>query len=122
MKIIIILLCFAANLQTALAQKLNVDSILRKMSVEKEDDKKVDLAVSLFLNGLDRDPYLTIQTGQALLKQGMENNDQIKEAAATAIHELYQVAMPPHELLVNETKPEFIGNYTIVTFGFVNYS
>ena len=85
MKIIIILLCFAANMQMVIAQKLNVDSILRKMSVEKDDDKKVDLAVSLFLTGLDRDPYLTIQTGQALLKQGVENNDQIKEASAYCI-------------------------------------
>jgi tetratricopeptide (TPR) repeat protein len=55
------------------------------LSVEKDDDKKVDLAVSLFLTGLDKDPYLTMETGQALLKQGLENNDQTREAAAYCI-------------------------------------
>ena len=85
MKKIITLICFIAVMQTAFAQKQNVDSILQKIAVEKDDDKKVDLTVSLFLNGLDRDPYLTIQTGQALLKQGMENNDPIKEGSAYCI-------------------------------------
>ena len=85
MKRIICLFCFLACMLTANAQKLNVDSILKKIAVEKDEDKKVDLAVSLFLTGLDRDPYLTIQTGQALLKQGSENNDPIKEASGYCI-------------------------------------
>ena len=43
----------------------------------------------------------------------------IKEAAAQAILQIYQVALQPNDLLVSETKPEFEGEYTIVTFGFV---
>jgi len=39
----------------------------------------------LFLTGLDKDPFLTIETGKALLTQGQENNDQIKEAGAYCI-------------------------------------
>ena len=85
MKKIIILFCFIASMQSVLAQTQDIDSLLQKFAVEKDDDKKVDLTVSLFLTGLDRDPYLTIQTGQALLKQGLENNDLIKEASAYCI-------------------------------------
>jgi tetratricopeptide (TPR) repeat protein len=69
----------------AFPQNTSVDSLLQKLSVEKDNDKKVDLAVKLFLIGLDKDPYLTMETGQKLLKQGMENNDQIKEASAYCI-------------------------------------
>ncbi len=43
----------------------------------------------------------------------------IKETAVHAIQNLYGVNMQASELLVNETKPEFEGEYTIVTFGFV---
>ena len=43
----------------------------------------------------------------------------IKETAVYAIQNLYGINMQTNELLVNETKPEFDGEYTIVTFGFV---
>ena len=89
MKKIICLVCFIAGISIAIgtadAQELNVDSILQKISVEKDEDEKVDIVVSLFLNGLDRDPYLTIQTGQSLLKQGLENHDPIIEASGYCI-------------------------------------
>jgi arginyl-tRNA synthetase len=45
--------------------------------------------------------------------------DQIKSAASAAIKTLYQVDMQPHEVLVNATKPEFEGDYTVVLFAFV---
>jgi tetratricopeptide (TPR) repeat protein len=69
----------------AFPQSQAVDSLLQKLAVEKNEDKKVDLIVSLFLTGLDKDPYLTIQTGHAVLKQAQENNDLIKEASAYCI-------------------------------------
>lgn len=43
----------------------------------------------------------------------------IKEVTATAIHQLYQVELAPQEVLVNATKPEFEGDYTVVLFAFV---
>ncbi len=41
---------------------------------------------------------------------------EIKNAGAAAIHSLFQVEIKPGELLVNETKPEFEGDYTLVLF------
>ncbi len=44
---------------------------------------------------------------------------QIKVAAARAIKELYGVELQLNEVLVNATKPEFEGDYTVVLFAFV---
>jgi len=43
----------------------------------------------------------------------------IKEVTAAAIHQLYQVELAPQDVLVNATKPEFEGDYTVVLFAFV---
>jgi tetratricopeptide (TPR) repeat protein len=59
-----------------------VDSLLQKIAIEKNEDKKVDLIVSIWATGLDKDPYQLIQTGQALLKQAKIDNDYVKEASA----------------------------------------
>jgi tetratricopeptide (TPR) repeat protein len=85
MKNLLFLFSFLLCIYTAFPQSRPVDSLLQKLAVEKSEDKKVDLIVSLFLTGLDKDPYLTIQTGQAVLKQAQENNDLIKEASAYCI-------------------------------------
>jgi len=45
--------------------------------------------------------------------------DQIKKAASEALLSIYQVSVPAHSILVNATKPEFEGNYTVVLFAFV---
>ena len=45
--------------------------------------------------------------------------DQLKKAASEALFSLYQVSVPPSAILVNATKPEFEGNYTVVLFAFV---
>lgn len=82
MKKIIILLCFIAGVQPAFSQKLNVDSLLQKLAVEKNDDKKINLIVSIWDSRSSFDPDPLIQTGQALLKQAEENKDIIKEASA----------------------------------------
>ncbi len=44
---------------------------------------------------------------------------QIKDAAAIAIKNLYQLDIAKEKIQVNETKPEFEGDYTIVLFGFI---
>ncbi len=43
----------------------------------------------------------------------------IKKAAAAAIKELYKIEIDESGILVNATKPEFEGDYTIVLFAFV---
>lgn len=43
----------------------------------------------------------------------------IKEATAKAIKQLYGIQIQPAEVLVNATKPEFEGDYTVVLFALV---
>ena len=43
----------------------------------------------------------------------------IKEAAVKAIQEKYGVSITPRELTINQTKPEFEGDYTVVLFTLV---
>lgn len=45
--------------------------------------------------------------------------NRIKEAAASSIHQLYGCSVLPDQVLVNQTKPEFEGDYTVVLFAFV---
>jgi len=44
---------------------------------------------------------------------------QVKQAAVKAIASLYQIELKEESILVNATKPEFEGDYTIVLFAFV---
>ena len=43
----------------------------------------------------------------------------LKQAASKALAALYQYEMAPEHILINQTKPEFEGDYTIVLFSFV---
>lgn len=43
----------------------------------------------------------------------------IKQAAASSINELYGASLQSEQVLVNLTKPEFEGDYTVVLFAFV---
>jgi hypothetical protein len=63
MKKIITLFCFVANMQIAYAQMTNVDSILQKVAVEKDDDKKFDLLISLAATEINNSPEWCIETG-----------------------------------------------------------
>ncbi|PZP51433.1 MAG: arginine--tRNA ligase [Pseudopedobacter saltans] len=44
---------------------------------------------------------------------------ELKSITATAIKELYQVDIDSQNIQINETKPEFEGDYTVVLFGFI---
>ncbi len=44
---------------------------------------------------------------------------QIRQAAKKALSERYQLAIDEGDILINETKPEFEGDYTVVLFSFV---
>ena len=43
----------------------------------------------------------------------------IKQTTANCINSLYGITITPEQVLVNATKPEFEGDYTIVLFAFV---
>lgn len=85
MRYIFFLFYFFLFILNTFSQSQSVDSIMQKLAIQKNEDKKVELVVALFLTGLDKDPYLTIQTGQTLLKQAQANNDLVKEASAYCI-------------------------------------
>jgi arginyl-tRNA synthetase len=52
-------------------------------------------------------------------KNRMSLVQQIKEAAAKAIEDIYKVPVAANDVLVNQTKPEFEGDYTVVLFAFI---
>ncbi|HSU27461.1 MAG TPA: hypothetical protein VLJ68_03710, partial [Chitinophagaceae bacterium] len=44
---------------------------------------------------------------------------EIKPLVAKALHELFNYAAEENEITINQTKPEFEGDYTLVLFSFV---
>jgi tetratricopeptide (TPR) repeat protein len=82
MKKIITLFCFIAGMQTVFAQKPNVDSILQKIAIEKDEDRQVDLLVSLVSSETNNNPELTIETGLKLLNLSKGENKNIEMAVA----------------------------------------
>src|SRR5438034_1866061 len=45
--------------------------------------------------------------------------EQIRKAAKTTIENLYSLTIDEKDIQINETKPEFEGDYTLVLFSFV---
>lgn len=84
MKRILALFCFLISCQVALAQKPNVDSILQQLGVEKEEDKKVDLLVSLVSSEINNDPEWAISTGIKILNQAKRDNNNLELAVANS--------------------------------------
>ncbi len=56
---------------------------------------------------------------QAEIVKEMSVVYKIKEVTVIAINHLYGIALQPNDILVNATKPEFEGDYTVVLFAFV---
>lgn len=77
MKKIITLFCFLAGMQLAFAQKTNVDSILQKVTVEKDDNERFDLFISMVGTEINNDPKWCIETGLKILNQAQKENDKI---------------------------------------------
>src|SRR5688572_5737245 len=55
----------------------------------------------------------------AILKNKMSLVADIKERITGSIKELYRVDLTPDLLTINQTKPEFEGDYTLVMFSFI---
>ena len=45
--------------------------------------------------------------------------EQIRVASKTALEKLYSLSIEANDIQVNETKPEFEGDYTLVLFSFI---
>lgn len=82
MKKIITLFCFIVCVQTVFAQKTNVDSILQKVAVERNGDKKFDLLISTVGTEINNNPEWCIQTGIKILNQSKSENSNIEMTVA----------------------------------------
>ncbi len=82
MKKIITLFCFVTSLQTVFAQKTNLDSILQKVVVEKNGDKKFNLLISLVGTEINNDPQWCIETGLKILNQSKGENSSVEKTVA----------------------------------------
>ena len=82
MKKIITLFCFIVGMQTVFAQKTNVDSILQKVTLERTEDKKFDLFISLVGAEINNDPEWCIKTGLKIQNQAKNENSNIEMTVA----------------------------------------
>ncbi len=82
MKKIITLFCFVTSMQTVFAQKTNLDSILQKVVVEKNGDKKFNLLISLVGTEINNDPQWCIETGLKILNQSKGENSSVEKTVA----------------------------------------
>ncbi|MEO7265015.1 MAG: tetratricopeptide repeat protein [Ferruginibacter sp.] len=119
MKNLFIAACLCLLAQTSAAQSQTVDSLLKEIAIEKDEDKKVDLIISIWETGLDRDPYLIIQAGQALLVLGQQNEDILMEASAYCfLGTGYRISGNPIRALQVQQKglvlAEKAGNFSIL--------
>ena len=76
----LLVVCLLAT--PALAQMSNVDSILQKIAVEKDEDKKIELLAGLHTNEFNNSPNLVIEIGLKLLKQSQIDKSILEESAA----------------------------------------
>ena len=84
MKKIVLIFCFLINLQTAFSQSKNIDTTLQKIAAEKDDDKKIDLILSIFTLTNETNPEQGIRNGQKILTHSIKRKDKIAEAMALA--------------------------------------
>ncbi len=87
MKRIIALCCFISGMLqifigSAFAQKLNVDSMLQKIAIEKNDSSRISLIIGLFAIAQETDPLLDMQHAKQLLQQAYDKEDKLTEAMA----------------------------------------
>lgn len=87
MKRIIALCCFISGMLqifigSAFVQKLNVDSMLQKIAIEKNDSSLISLIIGLFAIAQETDPVIDMQHAKQLLQQAYDKEDKLTEAMA----------------------------------------
>ncbi len=68
--------------QDDLLVKSQIDSILQKIAVEKNTDKRVSLILNIFLTRVEAYPHLALYTYEKLYQLGQADNDDITKAMA----------------------------------------
>jgi tetratricopeptide (TPR) repeat protein len=82
MKKIITLFCLVVSVLNAFAQ--DIDSLLSKIAIEKNDNLRVEMLFSFFSKPAETDPVLALKNVQKLLIYSQEKKDRISEAYAIA--------------------------------------
>src|SRR5512140_1098141 len=82
MKLSIAFFFLLFSVETAVAQGNYIDTLLQKIAVEPDENKRFDLIVDIFSPEFETDPELIIETARKLLVQAREHEDMISEAAA----------------------------------------
>jgi tetratricopeptide (TPR) repeat protein len=82
MKLSIAVLFLLFSALTSVAQGNYIDTLLQKIAVEPDENKRFDLIVDIFSPEFETDPELIIETARKLLVQAQEHEDMISEATA----------------------------------------
>ena len=82
MRKLIILFSFLVTVNPVFSQSESIDSMLQKISAEKDDNTRIDLIVESFSNTVESNPVLDMQNAQKLLLHSQKNKDKIAEAMA----------------------------------------
>src|ERR1035437_5667989 len=82
MKKTIILMSLLLSINVSFSQSENIDSKLKNIVIEKDDNTRIDLINDFFMNTYDSNPVLDMQNAQKLLLQSQKNKDRIAEAMA----------------------------------------
>ncbi|MFT3910269.1 MAG: tetratricopeptide repeat protein [Ferruginibacter sp.] len=85
MKKIIAIICFVVSTQITFAQKLNIDSMLQQVSLEKDANKKVDIISRFYNSEINNNPPYIIEVGRKMLKQSQDHKDDVEEASAYSV-------------------------------------
>lgn len=92
--LLFLLLC----INISFSQTIDIDATIKKIVLEKSEDKKVDLITSFYTSIINNDPQFAIQIGLKLLKQSQADKSIIEEASA------YSMLGQGYRLLGNNIK------------------
>jgi tetratricopeptide (TPR) repeat protein len=82
MKKIIIFLSFLFSINASFSQSENIDTMLKKIAAEKDDNTRIDLINDFYAFTSEVNPILDMQNAQKLLMRSQKNKDRIAEAMA----------------------------------------
>jgi tetratricopeptide (TPR) repeat protein len=81
----IIITCTIALLQIFICYAQDLDSVLRKIAVEKNPNIRIDIIYALYFNTLETDPTTGIEHQQKVLALSLQQKDKIGESMALSM-------------------------------------
>jgi tetratricopeptide (TPR) repeat protein len=81
-KKIVILCCFFVGTQVVFSQTAGIDTALKRIALEKDESKRIDLVLGLFATVQESDPAMDMEYAKQLLQQSHDIEDPVGEALA----------------------------------------